>query len=387
MLRQVSLVQRKIVSAVRCWSVATVANSWLPHHHHYSTTTTTTTTEDDSHSTSDQQPKTYDPATYRLAFDPSEESTIMDALNTATTHHFATYGIGKGMATRLLKYRERIGGYQELSQLLEVDGLGIRGAEDVCKRLLQCCESAFVSEGTSSSSSVLQPDMADLEMLIGQKRLVKPQLSKATLETMEHFVALHVTAGFLSWVLCGVDGQIHSLATHTLLTANSRFDALRIYEKVLSVTQEIPEADAYVWEDRATHGQLAKAPLGTVMVALQLAQIRGILMALLGSSLEERNRGSQGRLLFLKESVVPKLFRLKMGGDRLSGLGVADQLMDGQQATEWLSPVGLEPEVQEAYFGEAAADRRYMAAAVLVAVAFHQVVLTKNKLALRMLTQ
>lgn len=76
-----------------------------------------------------------------------------------------------------------------------------------------------------------------------------------------------------------------------------------------------------------------------------------------------------------------------MGGDRLSGLGVADQLMDGQQATEWLSPVGLEPEVHEAYFGEAAADRRYMAAAVLVAVAFHQVVLTKNKLALRMLTQ
>lgn len=40
------------------------------------------------------------------------------------------------------------------------------------------------------------------------------------------------------------------------------------------MTQEIPEADAYVWEDRATHGQLAKAPLGTVMVALQLAQVR-----------------------------------------------------------------------------------------------------------------
>ncbi|KAK8387047.1 hypothetical protein O3P69_018010 [Scylla paramamosain] len=380
MFRQVSLVRCKILSAAKCYGVA---NSWLPHHchHHYSTTI-----EDDSHKTPGQPPKTYDPATYCLSFDPLEESTIMDVLNTATSQHLATYGIGKGMANRLLKYREKIGGFQELSQLLEVDGLGIRGAEGVCKCLLQCCGSAGVSEGMSSSS-LLQSDMADLKMLIGQKRLVKPQLSDAILKTVEHFVALHVTAGFLSWVLCGADGQIHSLATHTLLTANSRFDALRIHEKVLSVTQEIPEADLYVWEDRANHGQLAKAPLGTVMVALQLAQIRGMLMALLGSSMEKRQNGSQSRLLFLKDSVVPKLFRLKMGGDRLSGLGVADQLIDGQQVVEWLSPVILEPEVYKVYFSEAAADRRYMAAAVLVAVAFREVVLSKNSAALRMLSQ
>ncbi|XP_063866361.1 uncharacterized protein LOC135103699 isoform X4 [Scylla paramamosain] len=340
MFRQVSLVRCKILSAAKCYGVAN--QSWLPHHchHHYSTTI-----EDDSHKTPGQPPKTYDPATYCLSFDPLEESTIMDVLNTATSQHLATYGIGKGMANRLLKYREKIGGFQELSQLLEVDGLGIRGAEGVCKCLLQCCGSAGVSEGMSSSS-LLQSDMADLKMLIGQKRLVKPQLSDAILKTVEHFVALHVTAGFLSWVLCGADGQIHSLATHTLLTANSRFDALRIHEK-----------------------------------------IRGMLMALLGSSMEKRQNGSQSRLLFLKDSVVPKLFRLKMGGDRLSGLGVADQLIDGQQVVEWLSPVILEPEVYKVYFSEAAADRRYMAAAVLVAVAFREVVLSKNSAALRMLSQ
>ncbi|XP_045103378.1 uncharacterized protein LOC123499460 isoform X2 [Portunus trituberculatus] len=382
MFRQVSLVQCKIVSAVKCWAVA---NSWVPHHqhHHYSTTT-----EDDSHKTLDQYPKTYDPTTYRLSFDPLESSAIMDVLNNATMQHLATCGIGKGMASRLLKYRERIGGFQELSQLLEVDRLGIKGAEDVCKSLLQHCGSVGVSEETSSaSSSLLQHDMADLETLIGQKRLVKPQLSKAILKTTDNFVALHVTAGFLSWVLCGADGQIYNLATHTLLTPNSRFDALRIYEKVLSVTQEIPEADFYVWEDRTNHGQLAKAPLGTVMVALQLAQIRGMLIALLGSSMEKRQSESQSCLLFLKDSVVPKLFRLKMGGDRLSGLGVADKLMDGQQVMEWLSPVTLKPEVHNAYFSEAAADRRYTAAAVLVAVAFHEVILSKNIAALRILSQ
>ncbi|XP_045103380.1 uncharacterized protein LOC123499460 isoform X4 [Portunus trituberculatus] len=333
MFRQVSLVQCKIVSAVKCWAVA---NSWVPHHqhHHYSTTT-----EDDSHKTLDQYPKTYDPTTYRLSFDPLESSAIMDVLNNATMQHLATCGIGKGMASRLLKYRERIGGFQELSQLLEVDRLGIKGAEDVCKSLLQHCGSVGVSEETSSaSSSLLQHDMADLETLIGQKRLVKPQLSKAIL-------------------------------------------------KVLSVTQEIPEADFYVWEDRTNHGQLAKAPLGTVMVALQLAQIRGMLIALLGSSMEKRQSESQSCLLFLKDSVVPKLFRLKMGGDRLSGLGVADKLMDGQQVMEWLSPVTLKPEVHNAYFSEAAADRRYTAAAVLVAVAFHEVILSKNIAALRILSQ
>ena len=76
-----------------------------------------------------------------------------------------------------------------------------------------------------------------------------------------------------------------------------------------------------------------------------------------------------------------------MGGDRLSGLGVADKLMDGQQVVEWLSPVTLKPEVHDVYFSEAAADRRYIAAAVLVAVAFHEVVLSKNIAALRILSQ
>ncbi|MPC65788.1 hypothetical protein E2C01_059924 [Portunus trituberculatus] len=159
-------------------------NSWVPHHqhHHYSTTT-----EDDSHKTLDQYPKTYDPTTYRLSFDPLESSAIMDVLNNATMQHLATCGIGKGMASRLLKYRERIGGFQELSQLLEVDRLGIKGAEDVCKSLLQHCGSVGVSEETSSaSSSLLQHDMADLETLIGQKRLVKPQLSKAILKVFEY---------------------------------------------------------------------------------------------------------------------------------------------------------------------------------------------------------
>ena len=156
--------------------------SRVPNHHHHQYCTTT---EDDNHKTSDQHPKTYDPATYCLSFNTLEACAIMDVLNTATSQHLISFGISKGMANRLLKHRERIGGFEELSQLLEVDGLGIKGTEGLCKCLLQCCGSVSVSEGKLSSSSMLQCDMADLEMLIGQKRFIKPQLSKAILKVFE----------------------------------------------------------------------------------------------------------------------------------------------------------------------------------------------------------
>ncbi|KAG0720673.1 hypothetical protein GWK47_048054 [Chionoecetes opilio] len=398
MLGRVCAIQRSIVCAARRGAALPPP----PRQHHLTTLPPTTTTDptqedDNPHNTTPQpNPRPYDPTTYRLPFNPTEGRMIMDMLNGATPHHLSSLGVAKGVAGRLLKHRERIGGFQELSQVLEVDGVGIRGAEGVCRCVLQGCGSRGVRDGMTSTQvqSEVAPVWPDLEAVIGQKRLLKPRLSEVVLKNMECFVALHVTAGFLAWVLCGSDGRIHSLATHPLLTANTRFDTLRIYEKVLSVTQEIPEADYYVWEDRASYSQLAKAPLGTVIVALQLAQIRGMLTALLGGSLENTEEeeedlrsGNQSRLLFLKDSVVPKLFRLKMGVDRLSGLGVADSVMDGGQAAEWLSPVTLEPGVHEAYFQEAASERRYMASAVLVAVAFHRVVLSKNSAALRVLSQ
>ena len=75
----------------------------------------------------------------------------------------------------------------------------------------------------------------------------------------------------------------------------------------------------------------------------------------------------------------------QIGSDRLSGLGVADQLMDGQAAVRWISAVKMDESVRRMYFSEMEAERRYAAAAVLVCVAFQEVVVRQNCEALNML--
>lgn len=321
----------------------------------------------------------YDIKKYRFPYSNEERNLILKILNTATQQDLICLKITKSLSNKLISHRYKTGKISQLYDLLDIDGMGIKSSEKLCNYILK----DKLQDKVKTLNETKKVENSDEEQLVYKKRLVKPKVPHQVVQNYETFVAVTANIGFISWCHFDHDGSVINMDCHELLNPSVRLDAHRLYEKVLSIRNKIPEASFHVWEEKATSGHLQGATLGTILVALQLAQIRGILMALL----DVRNTSSEfGSLYHLREFLVNRLFKLQVGSERISGLSLADRMVEGEELLEWLPPlVFQENDVQQKYLNAERTIRREMASSLFVAVAFHQTVLQRNQKALEYL--
>ncbi|KAK3869540.1 hypothetical protein Pcinc_025159 [Petrolisthes cinctipes] len=312
----------------------------------------------------------YDLTTYTFPYTTDEQTHILTRVNQITADELSRLKLTKRVIQRIVRSKAKVGNYRELPELLNIDGLGVRDVEAFCDTLLYAvCE---------QQESPNEPDL--LRSSILKKRLMKPRLSSEALKRVETVVALNVTAGFLGWVKIHRSGVIQNLDTVPLLNSGSRYDLPRIYDRVKEVAEGIPKADVYVWEEGNGTGHLIKAPHTTLIIALQLAQIRGMLTVLLESrcEVERQTKTKNSNLIFMKDFLVPRLFKLQRGEERQSPLSLSDKLMERRHVLPWLEALEVDKETENRYFEMETYMRRYAASAVLVALAFQQVVIAEN---------
>lgn len=325
-----------------------------------------------SQASSEKNGKPYDISTYQFPYTPEERSLILNIINEATEDTLGRLKVSKALRKKLLKNREQTGSYVDVSQLLNIDGMGIKSVEQLCALILQ-----------DSGETEKRTDPDD-ENVVYKKRLVKPRIKQHLLKNLKTLVSLDVTVGFLSWTKLDCNGAVLDVYCEEILNASSRLDLPKLYEKVVNITKRIPMADAYVWEEKANYGHLQGATLGVVIASLQLAQIRGMLTALL----EPCHEGdAEKRLFYLRDALVSKLFRLKVGSERISGINLADQLVKGQQLLEWLPALDISEEVQMKFITCERTKRRHMATSLFIGLAFSQVLILQNKSALKFLSR
>ncbi|KAK4321192.1 hypothetical protein Pmani_007997 [Petrolisthes manimaculis] len=315
----------------------------------------------------------YDLSTYTFPYTTDEQTHILTRVNQITADELSRLKLTKRVIQRIVRSKTKVGNYRELPELLNIDGLGVRDVESLCDALLYtvCQQQESHNEPELLRSSILK------------KRLIKPRLSSEALQRVETVVGLNVTAGFLGWANIHRSGVIQNLDTVPLLTSGSRYDLPRIYDRVMEVGEGIPKADVYVWEEGNSTGHLIKAPHSTLIIALQLAQIRGMLTVLLESRCEVEKHNDRNtkntNLIFMKDFLVPRLFKLQRGEERQSPLSLSDKLMEGRDdVLPWLEALEVDGETQHRYFDMETHTRRYTASAVLVALAFQQVVIAEN---------
>ncbi|XP_066958177.1 transcription elongation factor, mitochondrial isoform X4 [Macrobrachium rosenbergii] len=274
--------------------------------------------------TGKQTTKVYDLTQYEFSYSAEETQRILEILNHSSEEAFFEFKITKGMAKKLIKGRSQLGTFQNVSQLLNIDGFGLKNVENICDKVLNEKPSQILKEEEFVQSKVLI-----------FKKLVKPR----------------------------VEPQII---------------------KMVSVARRIPKADVFVWEERANYGYLQKAPLGSIIIAMKLAQMRGILTALL----DIRQEGKKGgNLFYLRDILVSKLFNLKVGGERICGLNLADQIMQSEKILDWLPPLELNNETQEKYFSIDKVQRKYISTSLFISLAFYQTVIENNVLSHKVLIE
>ncbi|XP_047486086.1 transcription elongation factor, mitochondrial-like isoform X1 [Penaeus chinensis] len=321
---------------------------------------------------SEENGKPYDISTYQFPYTLEERSLILSIINNATEEMLARLKVSKSMRKKLLKDRHQTGSYMDLSQLLNVDGMGIKSVEQLC---------SFILKDMGETEKETDPNDSSF---VYKKRLVKPRLQQHVLKNIKTLVSLDVTVGFLSWTKLDNKSAVLDVNCEEILTASSRLDLPKLYEKVVNISKRIPVADAYVWEEKANYGHLQGATLGIIIASLQLAQIRGMLTALLEPC---HGRGAEKRLFYLRDALVSKLFRLKVGSERISGINLADQLVKGHQLLEWLPALDISKEAQTKFITCERTKRRHMATSLFIGLAFSQVLILQNKNALKILSR
>ncbi|XP_042868231.1 transcription elongation factor, mitochondrial-like [Penaeus japonicus] len=315
----------------------------------------------------------YDISTYQFPYSLEEKSLILNIINKATDETFVRLNVSKALRKKLLKNRLQAGSYEDISQLLEIDGMGIKSVEQLCTSVLK-------DSGETDKKRTNDHDPS----IIYKKRLVKPRLKLHLMKNLQTLVALDVNVGFLSWTKLDYTSAVLDVSCEEILTASSRLDFPKLYEKVVNISQRIPEADVYVWEEKASYGHLQGATLGIVIASIQLAQIRGMLAAILDPYHEG---DSEKRLFYLRDALVSKLFRLQVGSERISGVNLADQLINGHQMLEWLPAIDISEETKRKFISSERSKRRHMATSLFIGIAFSQVLIQQNKNAIKILSR
>ncbi|XP_066958175.1 transcription elongation factor, mitochondrial isoform X3 [Macrobrachium rosenbergii] len=282
--------------------------------------------------TGKQTTKVYDLTQYEFSYSAEETQRILEILNHSSEEAFFEFKITKGMAKKLIKGRSQLGTFQNVSQLLNIDGFGLKNVENICDKVLNEKPSQILKEEEFVQSKVLI-----------FKKLVKPRVEPQIIKEMETLLAIDVMVGGLSWTLLDRHGVLIDVGYEELLSKGQRFDAPKIYDKM-----------------------------------------RGILTALL----DIRQEGKKGgNLFYLRDILVSKLFNLKVGGERICGLNLADQIMQSEKILDWLPPLELNNETQEKYFSIDKVQRKYISTSLFISLAFYQTVIENNVLSHKVLIE
>ncbi|XP_068246070.1 transcription elongation factor, mitochondrial isoform X1 [Palaemon carinicauda] len=315
--------------------------------------------------------KVYDLTRYEFTYSPEETHKILEILNHSSEEELFKLRITKGTAKKLIKGRSQLGSFKDVSQLMNIDGFGLKNIENICEKVLNEKPSETPQENKVQSRVVVL------------RRFVKPKVQPRILE-METLLALDVMIGGLSWTLLDRRGVLVDVGYEELLSKSQRLDAPKLYNKMVSVARRLPKADVYVWEERANYGYLQKAPIGSIIIAMKLAQMKGILTALLDVRQQEEE---EGNLFYLRDLLVSKLFSLKVGEERVCGLKLADQIMLGEEVLNWLPPLILSNETQEKYFSIDKMQRKYISTSLFISLAFYHAIIHENILIQKILTE
>lgn len=331
----------------------------------------------------EENAKFYDYSANGMPFSQKEKDSILKIINDASAEDLMRLKITEDTIVKLMKRKSEVGIFHDISQLCDISGIATKSVENLCTLVLENNEINICTNELPNGDfdgDLHRDDSQDFN-IIYKKRLVKPKISPHMRKSVETVVSLHITAGFLAWTKFDHRGKVLDLCSEELLNSSSHFDAPKIYERVAEVVERIPPADLYVWEKQSNYGRLQKAPLGTIIIALQLAQMKGILTAMLNF----RHDSKADRLIYVQEALVNKLFKLNVAGERASNLKLADRLMEGRQVIDWLPLLSLERDAQELYFSLDSSIRRYVAISLFIGVAFHHCALQHNQDAIRAL--
>ncbi|XP_071452235.1 transcription elongation factor, mitochondrial isoform X2 [Hetaerina americana] len=243
-------------------------------------------------------------------------------------------------------------------------------------------------------------------------RFIEPFHSSAKITEIQSVVGIHLGTNSLYWAKIARDGDVKDWKYVNLFPSadiGRKMSLPKIFAMMDCALENIPFSDIFVLE-ASNHSMLTSVSSPAVISsAILRSQMSAILLTILNLRLEnEHSEEYYHKVFLLKQRIVSRFFNLLVGTERVSALGLVDlilansdslpslsisEIMDGSKAAREstpstdistnnslpiYTPIQVPASIIESYRALGAVEREAMSQALLITMAFYDLVVFKD---------
>lgn len=297
--------------------------------------------------------------------------------------------------------KQKIGPFQSIEEVLELDGFGIKVMERFCDSILQC-QAAEMTPDKNKPLAESTPVIAPRKKV----PFVQPLLQDHSRKSIKTCVSLQIDLNCIAWTKFRIDSEVLEVPNritveewnfHEFLNNDKKLSLSDLIQILIYLSSRIPVADVYVVEAQQT-AQPAKQPGNPVQMNInvqkaQLLSMISILMACRNETFASQSDGDgedgknatneiknqQQTLFFLKNFLASRLYRTTVGAERVSSEYVIENVLNScnQPLTGIYNFIEVMPDCRDNYEKSLKKDREYLGQSMLIGLTFLKLCVVK----------
>nr|CAD7195998.1 unnamed protein product [Timema douglasi] len=317
---------------------------------------------------------------YQSPYTGQQQQEILQKLNDSDAKDLGRLALTQKQVKKLENYRKEHGDYLSLSDVLRIEGFGVRNLKRLCDSIL--CISPDTPAGKAKR----------------QRLVVTPELSEDLRKCVQKVVSVHVGMNCISWASLTRTGSLLDWGFHPLLLSSKRHPTA-LFLEALSIERDLPTGDVYVMEDK-----LAVKPSGqqshvSSVIHLQGYQLSAMLLTLLNlrehketllspqvnfdqspgdPSPSEWSLTHLHKVYYLRSRVTARLFQTIVGSERVSAQSMVQDILTCQGALTHFTPVTFPESLKKEYLTHESVDKELLCLALLLAMSFMDLVVHRR---------
>ncbi|KAF5285985.1 hypothetical protein FQR65_LT12982 [Abscondita terminalis] len=288
-------------------------------------------------------------------FNEEQQQEIIHTLNKSDSDRLAQLGIPLNRVKSIKTWQHKHGRFENLADVLDVDGLGIKVLEKICSQII-------------SNETVAAP-------VKNRKQYLSPPLTNELSENISCVVGLHLGPAGISWAKVSKDNQLMNWNFFKFNEVSKKAMPIDTFKLVQTIMVDIPPSDVYVFE-QAPH----RPGLGSTQNIShgQNLEILSMLLALINTSPIYNVNQSENCVYYLRSNLSARLFRTLMGTERVSSTAAVNHLMEGVTTDDFPCSVIVDTKFKDDYLSKNAISKELLGQALLLVVAFMEICVHKN---------
>ncbi|XP_039486848.1 uncharacterized protein LOC120448735 [Drosophila santomea] len=311
------------------------------------------------------------------AFSDADSLKILKTINESGMNELARYDISKARATKLQNWKDRHGPLQKLSDILYVEGFGLKVTTKFFTSLL-----APVSTGSITEDLQIKTKAARVAPFI------TPAMDEEQRSRIASAVGVRIGVTSVSWARLKIGGdEAPCLLTHWQHHElnDKKLHLSELSRRCLYVFHQIPDADCYVMESP----QMAQASsnpgsIDQQNVNIQKAQVYAIMsFSLMARSDSDENQ--KNNVYYMRRFLSARLFNHLVGTERVSSedtilamMNVEHQIPETESSINLHKQVHFPADLRHLFSQQERYQRELLGQALLLSLAFTRLVLQQD---------